>query len=127
MILAGRQPGAGEHASREYWRRLLSHRNVPALCLMYFRTAMRFISASPGCRRISREARIRRGIARLLAGMPLILSIAGDLLGGVTTDRVSARFGLRVGRSGVGAAAYILAGTAMIFAALTISLSWRRC
>ena len=54
----------------------------------------------------------------LFAGLPLILSVLGDLFGGVTTDAVTARFGLRLGRCGVGAAAYVLAGGAMILAAV---------
>jgi MFS family permease len=54
----------------------------------------------------------------LFSGLPLILSVAGDLFGGVTTDLVTKRFGLRVGRCGVGAFAYVLSGTALILAAV---------
>src|SRR5208283_3860907 len=38
--------------------------------------------------------------------------------GGVTTDVVARRFGLRAGRCAVGATAYVLAGCAMVLAAL---------
>ena len=38
----------------------------------------------------------------LFAGLPLLVSIPGDLLGGWLTDRLSARYGLRVGRCGLG-------------------------
>jgi ACS family glucarate transporter-like MFS transporter len=41
----------------------------------------------------------------------------GDLLGGLVTDRLVARFGLRVGRSGLGAVSYLIAGLALIAAA----------
>ena len=41
----------------------------------------------------------------------------GDLLGGVATDRLAARYGLRLGRCGLGAAAYVLAGIALLLAA----------
>jgi MFS family permease len=51
------------------------------------------------------------------AGLPLGVSVLSDLFGGVTTDRVTRRFGLRIGRVGVGAAAYGLAGVAMFCAA----------
>ena len=37
---------------------------------------------------------------------PCIVSMPGDLLGGLVTDAVTARYGLRVGRCAVGAAAY---------------------
>ena len=35
------------------------------------------------------------------AGLPLLLSVLGDLFGGVTTDAVTRRFGLRLGRVGL--------------------------
>ena len=50
----------------------------------------------------------------VLAGLPLILSAVADLVGGLTTDRLSARFGLRVGRCGIGGASLLVAGVAMI-------------
>jgi MFS family permease len=53
----------------------------------------------------------------IAAGMPLTLSVLGDLFGGLTTDRLVRRFGLRIGRCGLGAVAYTLAGVAMYFAA----------
>ena len=55
----------------------------------------------------------------VFAGLPLIFSVLGDLLGGVATDAVTARFGLRVGRAAVGGLAYLAAGAAMIGATLT--------
>ena len=55
----------------------------------------------------------------VFAGLPLLFSVLGDLLGGVTTDAVTARFGLRIGRAAVGGAAYLVAGAAMIAGALT--------
>ena len=41
----------------------------------------------------------------------------GDLLGGLVTDRLVARFGLRIGRCGLGAVAYVIAGVALLAAA----------
>ena len=52
----------------------------------------------------------------LFAGLPLLVSMPGDLLGGWLTDRLSSRYGLRVGRCGLGAAAYILTGLSLIAA-----------
>ena len=46
----------------------------------------------------------------MFAGLPLIVSMPGDLLGGLVTDRLVSRYGLRVGRCGLGAVAYIIAG-----------------
>jgi hypothetical protein len=52
----------------------------------------------------------------LFAGLPLLVSIPGDLLGGWLTDRLSGRYGLRVGRCGLGGAAYIFVGLSLIAA-----------
>jgi cyanate permease len=52
----------------------------------------------------------------LFAGLPLLVSMPGDLLGGWLTDRLSSRYGLRVGRCGLGAVAYILVGLSLIAA-----------
>jgi nitrate/nitrite transporter NarK len=52
----------------------------------------------------------------LFAGLPLLVSMPGDLLGGVLTDRLCARYGLRVGRCGLGAVAYLLVGASLIAA-----------
>ena len=41
----------------------------------------------------------------------------GDLLGGVVTDRLTSRYGLRVGRCGLGAVSYLIAGAALLAAA----------
>ena len=118
LILGGRQPAASHHASWAYWRRLATHRNTWPLCLMYIGNVCAYyfcITWLPTYleKRYGLSA-VELGVA---AGMPLMVSVLGDLLGGVTTDRVSRRFGLRIGRSGVGAAAYGLAGVAMFFAA----------
>src|SRR5207253_7787012 len=51
-----------------------------------------------------------------------------DLLGGLTTDWAVARFGLRLGRSGVGCLAYVVAGLAIFLAVLsteaTVAATW---
>jgi nitrate/nitrite transporter NarK len=61
-----------------------------------------------------------KGLA-LFAGLPLLVSMPGDLLGGWITDRLSARLGLRIGRCGLGGAAYVVVGLALIFAAQSSS------
>ena len=52
-----------------------------------------------------------------LAGLPLLVAIAGDLLGGAATDGATRRFGLRFGRAGVAGLGNLLAGLTMIGAA----------
>jgi MFS transporter, ACS family, glucarate transporter len=119
-IVAGRQAGGGHHASWAYWRRLFGHRNTLPLCLMYFPNSYAFyfcITWLPTY--LSERHGFTAASLGILAGMPLILSVLGDLCGGLATDWVTARFGLRVGRAGVGAVAYILAGLAMLLAGLS--------
>src|SRR5262249_22986582 len=50
----------------------------------------------------------------IMAGLPLLFSVIADLLGGFTTDRLTRRYGLRVGRSAVGGAAMLLASASII-------------
>jgi len=114
-ILAGRQAEGGQHAGWAYWKRLFSHRNTAALCLMYFPNSFAFyfcITWLPTC--LKEKHGFDAVSLGIFAGLPLILSVLGDLFGGVATDAATERFGLRLGRAGVGAAAYVLAGVAMI-------------
>ena len=117
-IAAGRQPAASHSVGWAYWRRLFGHRNIQTLCLMYFPNSFAFYFCITWLPTYLKE---RHGFEAttlgILAGLPLILSVAGDLLGGLATDWTVARFGLRIGRCGVGGAAYVLAGAAMLLAA----------
>jgi MFS transporter, ACS family, glucarate transporter len=116
-IVAGRAAVGTHHEGWAYWKRLLGHPNTLPLCLMYFPNSYAFYFCITWLPSYLREKHGMDAMQLgLFAGLPLILSVAGDLFGGVTTDYVSRRFGLRLGRCGVGAAAYVLAGAAMIFA-----------
>ncbi|HPA20143.1 MAG TPA: MFS transporter [Verrucomicrobiae bacterium] len=116
-IRAGREP-EGEHPkSWEYWRRLLGHRNILPLCLMYFPNSYAFyfcITWLPTY--LNEKHGFSAASLGFFAGLPLIMSVLGDLLGGITTDAVASRFGLRLGRAGVGVVAYVMAGSAMLLA-----------
>jgi MFS family permease len=120
MIVADRPPDAGHSAGWDYWRRLLCHRNTWALCLMYLPNTFAFYFCITW---LPKYLKVQHGFTSvtlgIVAGLPLTLSVLGDLFGGVTTDWVTARYGLRIGRSGVGAAAYVLAGLSMLLAATT--------
>jgi MFS transporter, ACS family, glucarate transporter len=50
----------------------------------------------------------------IFAGLPLLLSVVADITGGVTTDALSRRFGVRIGRCGVAGVSYFLAGITMV-------------
>jgi MFS family permease len=115
FIAAGRRDDAGHDGGWQAFRRILANRNIALLALMYFANGYGFYFYITWLPTYLREA---RGFTSMslgwFAGMPLLLSVIGDLLGGVATDKVAARFGLRMGRAGVGAIAYIVAGCAMI-------------
>jgi len=120
LIVAERQPSVSHDIGWEYWKKLLRHRNILALCLMYFPNSFVFYFCITWLPTYLKE---RHGFDAatlgFLSGLPLLVSVFGDLLGGVVTDRVTARFGLRIGRCGVGAAGYLIAGVALLLAALS--------
>jgi MFS family permease len=117
-IVKDRAPEAEHPAGLEYWRALVSSRNMLALCFMYMPNCMIFYFCITW---LPTYLRVRHGFEAaslgLFAGLPLLVSMPGDLLGGLATDRLAARYGLRIGRCGLGAAAYLLAGIALLVAA----------
>ncbi len=112
---------AGDVASHgiEYWRKLFGNRNMLPLCVMYFGNTWCFYFCITWFPTYLTEARgfdsVKLGV---VAGLPLVASAIGDLFGGVVTDRLSQRYGLWVGRCGVGAAGYGLAMVAMFAGAM---------
>lgn len=52
----------------------------------------------------------------LYSGLPMFLAVPADLLGGVTTDHLVRKLGLRRGRALVGGGAYLIAAAAMFAA-----------
>jgi MFS family permease len=120
IIASDLQPGARPEAGWSYWRKLLRHRNMLALCVMYFPNSFVFYFCITWLPTYLKEKHgFDAATLGFLAGLPLILSVFGDLLGGVVTDRMTARFGLRAGRCGVGGAAYLIAGVALLMAPLS--------
>ena len=117
-IQAGRKPHVDRPIDRGSLVRLAGDRNMILLCLMYFTQAYGFyfnITWLPtylARRGLSHET---IGVwAGVLAGLPLILSSIADLTGGLTTDRLTRAYGLRIGRCAVGFVSMVVAGVAMI-------------
>jgi MFS transporter, ACS family, glucarate transporter len=116
-IEKGRMIGAGDRGATP-WRALLANRTTALICLMYFTQAYGFnfyVTWLPTyLKNVRGFASVSLG---LFAGLPLVFSVLADLLGGITTDRLTRRFGLRIGRATVGgasllaAAAFLIAGT----------------
>jgi sugar phosphate permease len=119
-IVEERLPDSPHSAGGEYWRRLLGSRNMIALCVMYIPNCMIFyfcITWLPTY--LKQQHGFDAARLGIFAGLPLLVSMPGDLLGGFATDRLVARYGLRLGRAGLGAIAYALAGLALLGAAAT--------
>jgi MFS transporter, ACS family, glucarate transporter len=113
------QPAIPSPTGWAFWMKTIRHRNVLALGLMYFPNSFVFYFCITWLPTYLKERHgFEASTLGFLSGLPLLLSVFGDLLGGIVTDWVSARFGLRAGRCGVGAAAYLLAGSALLGAAL---------
>lgn len=118
-IESGRVSFPAHELNRTTLRSIFTDRNLVALCLMYFTQAYGFyfnITWLPTYlshnRGLSSE---RLGLlAGLLAGLPLILSSIADVVGGLTTDRITHRRGLILGRCGVGGASLAVAGVSLI-------------
>jgi MFS family permease len=121
-ILRDRAPEAGHHLGGLSWGRLLTSRSLLALCLMYFTQTYGFYYYITWLPKYLRE---ERGFASmqlgLLAGLPLLLSVLADLFGGLTTDWATRKFGLRIGRCGVGGVSLLIAGIALMIGARTSS------
>jgi MFS family permease len=119
-ILSDRPADVGRPAGLDYWRALIRNRNMMALCIMYIPNCMIFYFCITWLPTYLRQ---RHGFDAtslgIFAGLPLIVSMPGDLLGGLVTDRLVARYGLRVGRCALGCVSYTLAGVALLAAAST--------
>jgi MFS family permease len=81
------------------------------LCLMYFTQTYGFtlyVTWLPTY--LEREKVVHGSVLSILSGLPLLLSVVADLFGGITTDSLTRRFGLRTGRCVTGGLSLALAG-----------------
>jgi sugar phosphate permease len=117
-ILAERPAAVPHVAGAAYFWRLLRDRNVIALCIMYISNSMMFYFCITWLPTYLQQ---RHGFDAtalgFLSGLPLLVSVPSDLFGGVVTDRLSARFGLKAGRCVLGAIAYVISAVALFIAA----------
>jgi MFS transporter, ACS family, glucarate transporter len=121
-VVAHRPADVGHVAGAAYWWRLLQDRNVVALCIMYASNSMIFYFCITWLPTYLQERHgFQAAALGFFAGLPLLVSVPSDLLGGVVTDRLSARFGLRGGRCVVGALAYLVSAFALIGAGAATS------
>jgi MFS transporter, ACS family, glucarate transporter len=89
------------------------------LCLMYFTQTYGFnlyVTWMPTY--LQHEKQLHGAALGILAGLPLLLSVPADLFGGILTDRLSSKFGLRLGRCSVGFGSLAAAGIFLFSGAL---------
>jgi MFS transporter, ACS family, glucarate transporter len=120
LIEKGRSLSAHRHAGGNVWRTLAKSPNVWFLCLAYFSNSYGSYFVMTWLPTYLAE---RRGFQKeslsFFSGLPLLLSVLGDLTGGAVTDFITRRFGLRLGRSGVAVIGYAVAGAAMFASVLS--------
>jgi MFS family permease len=118
-IQSGR-PAFAEQSNRlDDWRRLLANRTAAGLCLMYFTQSFGGVFYITFLQTYLNRHGLTGNTAALLAGLPLMFSSVADILGGFTTDGLTRRFGLRVGRCAVGGSSLAAAGLFTLAAAVT--------
>ena len=125
-----RQPGRGRsssnpnaasardaHHGKALWLALASSPNVWCLCLAYLSNSYGAYFVMTWLPTYLAENRgFEKQSLSLFAGLPLLLSVFGDISGGAVTDWASRAFGLRLGRVAVAVAGYSVAAVAMFAA-----------
>lgn len=109
-ITAGRPPFQEQHSTWADWKRLLANRNSVGLCLMYFTQTFGGAFYVTWLPRYLTERGLPATTAAILSGLPLLFSTLADVTGGVTTDALTRRYGLRIGRAAVAGTALAAAG-----------------
>lgn len=116
LIERGRVVQAKHDLDWSRWKTLFSNPSVLGLCGMYLTQSYGFAFNIYWLPEYLRTARGFQDPTTLgiLAGLPLTMSVAADLFGGITADKLSKRLGLRRGRVLTGFASLFLAGVFLI-------------
>jgi MFS family permease len=119
LIRAGRASAEHGHG-HGLWGQMLGKRNFWAICLSYFSNSYGSYFVMTW---LPTYLETQRGFSKaelgLFAGLPMIMSVLGDLTGGAATDYLTRRLGLRLGRISTATTGYLLAGFAMIVSTQT--------
>jgi MFS transporter, ACS family, glucarate transporter len=118
LILRGRPAAAPVLRGWTFWRRLLGRRSLIALCVMYVPNCVTFYFCITWLATYLRERHhFEKAELGLLASLPLFLSVGTQFLGGWLSDRLTRRYGLKIGRRAPAMAGYLIAAMAITFAA----------
>ena len=112
LIVEGRGHEASHGLENVPWGLIFRSRNVWLLCLMYFVQTYGFyfyLTWMPTY--LERVRGFESTTLSLFAGAPMVACMIADVSGGVATDLLTRKFGLRLGRALTG-------GTSFLFAAI---------
>jgi ACS family glucarate transporter-like MFS transporter len=119
LIVNGRGDGGHHHASASVLGKFVGNPSAWALCLGYFSNSYGSYFVMTWLPTYLAEARgFAPGALALFAGLPMLLGVGSNLVGGVTTDWLCAKFGLRAGRAAIGVVSYVVAAGTMLLAAI---------
>lgn len=116
-----RQPSAALQESRKIkipWRAILHSRQVWIICAMYFFYAFGswfFFSWFPTFMELGRG--FAKSELTYAVAVPFVMSMLGNVMGGYLTDRLSAKYGLKVGRKALGSTSLAVSAVCMFLAA----------
>jgi MFS family permease len=123
LIEAGRPSASRKLINGSIFRRAVRTPGFWFLCLMYFTQSYGFnlyVTWMPTY--FQHEKNLHGSTLAVLAGLPLLLSVPADLFGGITTDRLSKKLGLRWGRCLVGFSS--LAGASVLLFGGSLFRGW---
>lgn len=116
-----RQPSATMQESRKIkipWRAILHSRQVWIICAMYFFYAFGswfFFSWFPTFMELGRG--FEKSELTYAVAVPFVMSMLGNIMGGYLTDRLSTKYGLKVGRKALGSTSLAVSAVCMFLAA----------
>lgn len=113
------EPGHSSKTKGSLLRAAVCTPGIWCLCLMYFTQTYGFnlyVTWLPSY--LGHDKGLHGTTLGVLAGLPLLLSVAADLGGGLVTDKLSSRCGVRFGRCAVGFSSLAAAGILLVFGAL---------
>jgi MFS family permease len=118
MILRERNLPVHEKHDAKSFAAVFRHPSSWFLCVMYMANTYGFYFFITWLPTYLEKIRgFEKAEVAVYAGLPLGLSVAADIFGGVITDRLVKRFGQRLGRCSVGFIGYAIAGVTMVIAA----------
>jgi MFS family permease len=109
-IVEGRGPEPSHSLANVPWDLILRSRNVWLLCLMYFVQTYGFyfyLTWMPTY--LERVRGFHSTTLSLFAGAPMVACMIADVTGGVATDALTRRLGLRLGRALTGGSSFLFA------------------